>query len=120
MTAVLGGSAYSVMRIKSPYEQIIRIDGIREVSGTDFDLLHLANPATATRGVAPLSTLQFQPALRSHDTCYTIGYSDDRHVDKPEIALLRPDTRRCDDPNSLCFTVSQTPRSCLVSTVYDF
>jgi len=115
VTAVLGGSAHSIAWIKSPYEQIVRIDGIRKVPGTDFDLLHLANPATLSRGVTPLEVLPFQPSSRPNDTCYAIGYTNDRRNNKTEVAFLRPDTELCDDPNTLCFTVSQIPRSCSVS-----
>lgn len=115
VTAVLGGSTYSIMWIKSPYEQIIRVDGIRKVPDTDFDLLHLANPATLSRGVTPLNVLPFQPSPRSNGTCYAIGYTDDRHSNKTEVAFLRPDTGLCDDPKTLCFSVSQIPRSCSVS-----
>ncbi|XP_022174294.1 serine protease nudel isoform X2 [Myzus persicae] len=112
VTAVLGGSAYSVIWIKSPYEQIVRVDGIREVPDTDFDLLHLARPATVSRGVAPLKVLPFQPSPWPNGTCYAIGYTNNQHGNKTEVAFLRPDTGQCDDPNELCFTVSQTPRSC--------
>ncbi|KAL4107717.1 hypothetical protein QTP88_018013 [Uroleucon formosanum] len=111
-TAVLGGSTYSIIWIKSPYEQIIRIDGIREVPGEDFDLLHLVSPATVSRGVAPLEVLPFQPSPWLNGTCYSIGYTNDHHNNKTEVALLRPDNGHCDDPNELCFTVTQIPRSC--------
>jgi len=114
-TAVLGGSTYSIIWIKSPYEQIVRVDGIREVPGEDFDLLHLASPATVSRGVAPLEVLPFQPSPWLNGTCYAIGYTNDQHNNKTEVAFLRPDTGHCDDPNESCFTVSQIPRSCSVS-----
>jgi len=120
VTAVLGGSTYSIIWIKSPYEQIVRIDGIKEVPGTDFDLLHLTRPATVSRGVAPLEVLPFQPSPWSNGTCYAVGYSNDQHNKKTEVAFLRPaDTRQCDESNELCFTVLQTPRSCSVSA-YNF
>jgi len=115
-TAVLGGSTYSIIWIKSPYEQIVRIDGIKEVPGTDFDLLHLARPATVSRGVTPLEVLPFQPSTWPNGTCYAVGYSNDQHNKKTEVAFLRPDAGQCDESNELCFTVSQTPRSCSVST----
>ncbi|XP_060875249.1 serine protease nudel isoform X2 [Metopolophium dirhodum] len=111
-TAVLGGSTYSIIWIKSPYEQIVRVDGIREVPGEDYDLLHLASPATVSRGVAPLEVLPFQPSPWLNGTCYAIGYTNGQHNNKTEVAFLRPDAGHCDDPNELCFTVSQIPRSC--------
>lgn len=112
-TAVLGGSAYSSVWIGSPHEQIVRVDGVRRVPDTDFDLLHLARPADASRGVGPLGVPLFQPPLRSGDACYAIGYAAGGHgYNETVTAVLRPDARRCDREDALCFTVSRKPRTC--------
>lgn len=112
---MLGSSAYSSVWVKSPYEQIIRIDEIKEIPGTDLDLLHLASPTNDSRAVMPLGIPPFQLSPRPNDNCYAIGYSEDRD-DKTEAALLRPDPAQCDS-GRLCFTVSQSPRSCFVRII---
>lgn len=121
-TAVLGGSAYSAAGIKSPYEQIVRIDGMRKIDDTDLDLYHLASPAAFSWGVAPLTIPLFQPSPGADDTCYAVGYGPDRGRggNHTEIVVLRPsaDTTTSDDSqckdDEICLTVTQKPQSCSV------
>lgn len=119
-TAVLGGSAYSPVGIKSPYEQIVRIDGIRKIDDTDLDLFHLASPAVFTRGVSPLTIPLFQPSPGVNDTCYAVGYGSERG-NQTEIALLRRSAgdSQYEDDNILCLNVTRKPQSCLVNTDYN-
>jgi len=114
-TAVLGSSSYSSVWIKSPYEQIIWVDGIKQIPDTDLDLLHLASPVNISRGVTPLDIQPIQPLLGVNHTCYAIGYSDDR-TNKTEITLLRPDPK-CSNSSTVCFAVSRKPHSCSVSII---
>lgn len=110
--AVLGSGAYSSVWIKSPYEQLTRVDKIRKIPDTDFDLLHLAEPAVVTRGVTPLDLPMFQPTSGPNHTCYAVGWSNDSG-DRTENVHLRPDAKPCDNGH-VCFTVLQKPRSCSV------
>lgn len=111
----MGSGTYSSIWIKSPYEQILRVDGIKQIPNTDFDLLHLATSGTISRGVTPLGIPLFQPSLGANDTCYAVGYSNDGHSNKTEIAYLRPDLKQQCGINNMCFTVTQKPQSCSVS-----
>lgn len=112
---MLGGSAYSSIWIKSPFEQIIRVDKTIEIPGTNLDLLHLSSPANQSRAIMPLGIPFFQPSLGVNDTCYAVGYSED-YDDRTETALLRPNLIRCDN-NHLCFTIFQSPQSCSVRII---
>lgn len=117
MTAVLGSSTYSSLWIKSPYEQILRVDHIKQIPGSELDLLHLVNPAIFSRGVSPLGVPLFQPPIGTNHTCYATGYSDDGRNNQVQTALLRSDPKRCEESDTLCFTVSQKPVSCSVRMI---
>jgi len=112
VTAVMGNSAHSSVWIQSPYEQVVRVDGIARVPGADLDLLHLSGPASTSRGVTPLGILPFQPSPGANHTCYAVGYSGGRN-NETEAVLLRPDAKRCAG-DSICLTVARKPHSCSV------
>lgn len=111
----MGSGTYSSIWIKSPYEQILRVDGIKKIPNTDLDLLHLASSVTISRGVTPLGIPLFQPSLRANDTCYAVGYYYDGHGNKTEITYLQPDLKQQCGIDNICFTVTQKPQSCSVS-----
>jgi hypothetical protein len=92
------------------------VDAIRRLSGAALDLLHLAVPANVSAGVTPLGVPLFQPPLGANDTCYAIGYADERRgrYRGTEAVLLRVDAKRRCDENALCLAVSRKPRSCSV------
>lgn len=113
MTAVLGNSAYSSIWVRSPYEQIIRVDGVERVADTDVDLYHLARPVNISRGVTPLGVPPFQPTPGpGRHACYAVGHTGRG----TETAVLRPDTKHCGgNDGTMCFVVTRKPRSCSVS-----
>lgn len=110
-TAVLGGGPYTSVWIESPYEQVARVDAVRPIAGTEFDLLRLARPMDVSRAVTPLEIPVFHPTAGADHACYAVGRSD--ADDKTETAVLRPDAAGCDGAN-VCFAVSREPRSCSV------
>lgn len=113
VTAVLGNSAHSSVWVRSPYEQVIRVDGVEPVADADVDMYHLARPANISRGVTPLGVPPFQPTPGpGRHACYAVGHAGGR----TETAVLRPDTKRCaGNEGTMCFVVTRKPRSCSVS-----